>query len=148
MKTRSITLPIGARSCCSAGARIVERALVKVPGVVQVEANAATSTACIEYDPALVDPDQLRAAVDGTGFGPARRRRNRQVDGGTAMRQDRRALRRAFVVVGAVIVWVVIIAATGMILRGTTYFGHMLPLVGGGAVYFVVLAPGFLFRGR
>lgn len=47
---------------------------------------------------------------------------------------------------GAVIVWVAIIAASAVILRGTPYAGQMLTILGGGAAWFVVIVPGWLFR--
>jgi hypothetical protein len=43
--------------------------------------------------------------------------------------------------IGAVIVWVAIIAATAVVLAGTPYFAQVLPIVGGGAVWFVVIVP-------
>lgn len=49
---------------------------------------------------------------------------------------------------GAVIVWVAIIAASAVILRGTPYAGQMLTILGGGAAWFVVIVPAWLFRGR
>lgn len=49
---------------------------------------------------------------------------------------------------GAVIVWVAIIAASSFILAGTPYFGQMLSILGGGAVWFVVIVPGTLLRTR
>lgn len=48
----------------------------------------------------------------------------------------------------AVIVWVALIVAAGLILRGTPYFAQLLPILGGGAVWFVVIVPGVLFRRR
>lgn len=149
VKPRSITLPIGGRRCCGAGARVVERALAQVAGVRFVEANAATGRAYIEYDPGLADPDQFRVVIEASGFGPAcpaghRPRHHRRE---VLPMQDGRRLRRAYLG-GAVLVWVLSIAATGLILRGTPSFGPMLPIVGAGALFVVVLVTGFLFRGR
>jgi hypothetical protein len=42
---------------------------------------------------------------------------------------------------GAVVVWVGIIIATTVILGGTSHFGEMLPILFGGAFYFIVIAP-------
>jgi hypothetical protein len=50
--------------------------------------------------------------------------------------------------IGAVIVWVAIIAASSFILAGTPYLGQMLPILGGGAAWFVVIVPGALLRTR
>lgn len=50
-----------------------------------------------------------------------------------------RALRTYLI--GAVIVWVGLIAATALLLRGTDEFPTMLTILGGGAVWFVVIVP-------
>lgn len=42
---------------------------------------------------------------------------------------------------GAVVVWVGIIIATAVILGGTSHFGEMLPILFGGAFYFIAIAP-------
>jgi hypothetical protein len=47
----------------------------------------------------------------------------------------------------SIIVWVAIILGTAFVLRDTPYFSRMLLIVGGGAVWFVVLTPG-IFRER
>ena len=43
---------------------------------------------------------------------------------------------------GAGIVWTGIFLATAVVLQGTPFFGQMLPILSGGAVWFVVLVPG------
>ena len=68
VKTRRVTVFIYELGCGGGGALTVERALAKVPGVVQVYVNAATETAYVEYDPALAGVDRLIAAVEGVGF--------------------------------------------------------------------------------
>lgn len=55
-------------------------------------------------------------------------------------------LRRSYVIAAA-IVWVAILIAAAVVLRDSPYLGSMLPILGGGAVFFVVLVPGWLFRG-
>jgi hypothetical protein len=42
---------------------------------------------------------------------------------------------------GAAIVWTGIFIATAVLLSGTPYFGQLLPILGGGAVWFIVLVP-------
>ncbi|MBI3962133.1 MAG: heavy-metal-associated domain-containing protein [Deinococcus sp.] len=68
MKTQRVTLPIYGLSCGGGGALTVERALAKVPGVVQVYVNPATEMAYVEYNPTLSGPEQLMAAVERAGF--------------------------------------------------------------------------------
>lgn len=68
MKTRRVTVFIYELGCGGGGALTVERALAKVPGVVQVYVNPATETAYVEYDPAVAGVDGLIAAVESVGF--------------------------------------------------------------------------------
>jgi len=44
-------------------------------------------------------------------------------------------------VISSVIVWVAILLAAAMILQGTAYFSKLLPILGGGATWFAVIAP-------
>lgn len=68
MKTRRVTVFIYELGCGGGGALTVERALAKVPGVVQVYVNPAAETAYVEYDPAVAGVDGLIAAVESVGF--------------------------------------------------------------------------------
>ena len=47
-------------------------------------------------------------------------------------------------VISSVIVWVAILLAAAMILQGTEYFSKLIPILGGGAAWFVVIAPAVL----
>ena len=58
---------------------------------------------------------------------------------------DTRNQRRTYLI-SAATVWAAILIASAVILRGTPYFSQMLPVLGGGAVWFVVLAPIAVFR--
>ena len=44
-------------------------------------------------------------------------------------------------VIASAIVWAAIIAAAAVVLRGTPYLGKILPILGGGAVWFVIITP-------
>ncbi|MEJ2303154.1 MAG: hypothetical protein P8Y14_16630 [Anaerolineales bacterium] len=55
---------------------------------------------------------------------------------------------RARYLTSAVIVWVAIIFASGVILAGSDQLGIMLAILGGGAAWFVVIVPAAIFRGR
>lgn len=68
MKTRRVTVFIYELGCGGGGALTVERALAKVPGVVQVYVNPTTETAYVGYDPAVAGVDGLVAAVESVGF--------------------------------------------------------------------------------
>lgn len=58
---------------------------------------------------------------------------------------DHERLLRTYLI-GAVIVWVGILFASAIILKGTDQFAQMLPILGGGAVWFVLLVPQLLRR--
>jgi Cu+-exporting ATPase len=54
-------------TCASCVAR-VERALLKVPGVLSAGVNLAAQTATVEYQPGVASVADLRAAVEGAGY--------------------------------------------------------------------------------
>lgn len=62
------TLPITGMTCASCVNR-VERALRKTPGVIEASVNLANEQASVQYDPALVQPDALRLAIEKAGYG-------------------------------------------------------------------------------
>ncbi len=47
--------------------------------------------------------------------------------------------------IGTVIIWVGIWAASAVILGGTPYFAQMLPILGIGVFWFVIVVPGAFF---
>ncbi|HEX2911011.1 MAG TPA: heavy metal-associated domain-containing protein [Chloroflexia bacterium] len=63
-----VTLPISGLSCGGGGTLIVERALLKVPGVLRAYVNPCTEMAYVEFDPTLCNPYLLMAAVKKAGF--------------------------------------------------------------------------------
>ncbi len=66
-KTRKISLPIEGMTCASCVERN-EKALRLVPGVMRADVNFATERAAVEYDPGVVTPKELAAAVERTGY--------------------------------------------------------------------------------
>jgi hypothetical protein len=50
--------------------------------------------------------------------------------------------------VGAVIVWVGLIIAVAALLAGTPYLAQVLPILGGGAFWFIVIVPAGIFSTR
>ncbi|CAA9556067.1 MAG: Lead, cadmium, zinc and mercury transporting ATPase; Copper-translocating P-type ATPase [uncultured Thermomicrobiales bacterium] len=67
-RTQEISLPITGMTCASC-VRRVEKALARVEGVAASGVNLATEKATVAYDPAVVRPEQLRAAVEKAGYG-------------------------------------------------------------------------------
>src|SRR5512135_843152 len=61
-----VDLAVGGMTCASCAARI-ERKLNRLDGV-HATVNFATETATVAYDPAVVTPDELVAAVEATGY--------------------------------------------------------------------------------
>ena len=48
--------------------------------------------------------------------------------------------------VSTVIVWTAVLIASALVLMDSSYFGQILAILGGGAVWFVVLVPGGILR--
>jgi P-type Cu+ transporter len=62
-----IVLPVEGMTCAACSNR-VGRALRKLDGVEVANVNFATHRAAVTYDPALVVPDELKAAVEKVGY--------------------------------------------------------------------------------
>jgi Cu2+-exporting ATPase len=80
---------------CGACAGLIEAALLKVPGVVAAEVNAASKRALLRWNPRLSPAAALIAAVEGAGYGatPAQHQSERAA----SERAARQALWRLFV---------------------------------------------------
>ena len=68
MATKNLTLPVTGMTCASCASRI-ERGLKKVGGVESAQVNLASEQAMITFDPQQVQPHDLVAAVERTGYG-------------------------------------------------------------------------------
>lgn len=55
---------------------------------------------------------------------------------------------RVIYILSSAIVWAAIIGASGVLLRGSPHFAQMLAILGGGAVWFVILMPAAVFGDR
>ena len=62
-----VRIPVEGMTCASCVNRI-ERYLRKTEGVVEANVNLATETASIRFDPAVVDLEGLRAAIEAAGY--------------------------------------------------------------------------------
>lgn len=61
--------------------------------------------------------------------------------------QSIESFKRSYLI-GAIIVWASIIVGVAVILAGTPYFAQVLPPVGGGAIWFVVIISSVLQGAR
>ena len=66
--TETVTLPIGGMTCASCVAH-VERALSKVPGVIEVHVNLATEKATVTFVPGVAGLADFKQAVAEAGDG-------------------------------------------------------------------------------
>ncbi len=68
MKTGRLVVSILGLSCGGGGALEVERALLRLTGVVRVYVNPLTEMAYVEYDPATFEPEAIERAVESEGL--------------------------------------------------------------------------------
>ncbi len=66
-ETQKVTLKIGGMHCASCVGN-VERFLADTPGVLDVKVNLATEKAFVEFDPTLAKLDDLKRAVQHSGY--------------------------------------------------------------------------------
>src|SRR2546427_193911 len=67
MAEQQIQLPVTGMTCASCVGR-VEKAIKKVPGVVDASVNLSSEQAAVRYDPAQVAPGQLLGAIERAGY--------------------------------------------------------------------------------
>ncbi len=66
-ETREVVVKIGGMTCAMCVATI-EKALRGVEGVQEVSVNLGTESARVVYDPSVVSLDEIRRAIEGTGY--------------------------------------------------------------------------------
>ncbi|BAP89033.1 heavy metal translocating P-type ATPase [Burkholderiales bacterium GJ-E10] len=66
---KELQIDVEGMTCASCSAR-VERALKKLPGVVEADVNLATERAELRFDPDQLDPDRVAEAIRETGYTP------------------------------------------------------------------------------
>ncbi len=67
--TAELEIGVGGMTCASCVAR-VERALKRLPGVLEAAVNLATERASVRYLPAALGPEDIAAAIEETGYEP------------------------------------------------------------------------------
>ncbi len=68
MTIKTMTLPVTGMTCASCASRI-ERGLKKVAGVETAQVNLASEQATIAFDPQQLQPRDLVAAIERSGYG-------------------------------------------------------------------------------
>ena len=66
--TEDAIFAVSGMTCASCSA-IIEKVTAKTPGVTASTVNLATERLNVTYDPAVIDPDGIKAVVDGVGYG-------------------------------------------------------------------------------
>ena len=96
-EVREASLSVSGMTCASCVGR-VEKALKKVPGVLEVSVNMATERARVEYLPGVAEARDLERAVEGAGYGVFR---EKEEPAGDAQEREYRKLRTRFLVAAA-----------------------------------------------
>ena len=67
--TAEMEIGVGGMTCANCSAR-VERALKKLPGVIEAGVNLATERATLRYLPASLGPDEVARTIEEAGYEP------------------------------------------------------------------------------
>lgn len=111
----TMTLPVQGMTCASCVTR-VEKALKKVDGVQEASVNLASEKAKVEFDPAKVNVEQLRAAVADAGYSlvlPEAESRQ-SADAGTHESVTLRQLKKELLLAGSLTVPIMVISMVSM----------------------------------
>ncbi len=98
-----VTLRVSGMTCASCVAR-VERALKRVPGVLDARVNLAAETATVDHLPGAVTVGDLKAAVEAAGYGAEELRRPEEAAFDREHAAELRDMRRRFVFAAAIAV--------------------------------------------
>lgn len=55
-------------SCLGGGAASLERALARLPGILEVYVNPATEIAYLRFDPRVLEPREVMASIERAGY--------------------------------------------------------------------------------
>jgi Cu+-exporting ATPase len=115
---------------CAACVKRVERALARLPGVLEAGVNLATGRASVRYLPDAATPADLRGAIRGAGYEAARV--GADPAGPEAAREaDLAALRRTFLLAAAFTAPLLVVAMVPMFWGAAREFLHgLLPAAG------------------
>jgi Cu+-exporting ATPase len=110
-EVREMSVPVSGMTCASCVGR-VERALRKVPGVLDVSVNLSTERAHVEYLSKVAEVRDLEVAIEGAGYGVVR---EEEASAEYAHESEYRELRTRFLV-AAVLAGLILIGSLPMML--------------------------------
>ncbi|HEX2109112.1 MAG TPA: heavy metal translocating P-type ATPase [Rubrobacteraceae bacterium] len=110
-EVREMSVPVSGMTCASCVGR-VERALRKVPGVLDVSVNLSTERAHVEYLSKVAEVRDLEVAIEGAGYGVVR---EEEASAEYAHEWEYRDLRTRFLV-AAVLAGLILIGSLPMML--------------------------------
>ena len=143
----SLELGVRDMTCASCVAR-VEKALRKLPGVLEAGVNLATERAAVRYLPGSTDPGRIRAAISEAGYQPVDL--EPAVDREQQAREgEQRTLRRALILGAALSIPLLVVAMAPMIWSGfADGMARLLPARGWHWVELFLAAPVQFVAGR
>ncbi|HHU64236.1 MAG TPA: copper-translocating P-type ATPase [Clostridiales bacterium] len=96
-KEREVIIPIGGMTCASC-AKIVEKSIGKLDGVVDVNVNLATERAKVIYDSNIIRLSQIKDAIEKAGYKALKTEMGKELDEDKNKRlQDAKVLFRKFI---------------------------------------------------
>ncbi len=124
--TETVTLPIGGMTCASCVAH-VEKALNKVPGVIEANVNLATEKATVTFVPGVAGLEDFKRAVAEAGYevleAPEEGAVEEEEDEAERkMRQARFRMRVAWLFTGPIILWMLVEMVFGVVWPNATVF--------------------------
>ncbi|MCP5414605.1 MAG: copper-translocating P-type ATPase [Chromatiaceae bacterium] len=119
--TEEFEIGVGGMTCANCSAR-VERALNKLPGVLEASVNLATERASVRFAPATLGTDDIARAIEATGYEPRPLEGEDTEAREQAARDDhRRAMRRELMIATLLTIPVFILAMGSHFVPGFHY---------------------------
>jgi Cu+-exporting ATPase len=106
-EVRQTSLGVTGMSCASCVGR-VEKALGRVPGVLNVNVNLATERATVDHLAGEVEGSDLEKAVEGAGYGVVSEDEGSEDTGADAQEDEYQRLKKSFIVAAALTVLILI----------------------------------------
>ena len=110
--TEQFEIGVGGMTCANCSAR-VERALNKLPGVLEANVNLATERASVRFAPATLSTDDIAQAIEDTGYEPRPLGGEDTEAREQAAREDHRRAMRRDLIIAAVLTIPVFVLAMG-----------------------------------